>query len=198
MTSWTPQDTTTDQDHIIAHVLGATPRGYFVFDEALYILLDIGFVWTIFLDGEMSLLPHPVSVSELEVDAEIKTAIKSDIDVLLGKDSRPNKLLRLKPLPVDCRIEDVAFFTEGDRRRLTIAGEDSSLAIETSLTTREVLVMTLDDEANRDDDDDSNAKLAGVARTEHEYLHQRLREELGREPSEQELDEWLRQHTEGY
>ena len=33
---------------------------------------------------------------------------------------------------------------------------------------------------------------------EHEYLHQRLREELGREPTEEELDEWLRQHTEGY
>jgi len=78
-------------------------------------------------------------------------------------------------------------------------GEESSLAIETSLATREVLVMTLDDEVNRDADDaGSDAKLAGVAKTEHEYLHQRLREELGREPTEEELDEWLRQHTEGY
>jgi hypothetical protein len=25
-----------------------------------------------------------------------------------------------------------------------------------------------------------------------------LRQELGREPTEEELDEWLRQHTEGY
>lgn len=25
-----------------------------------------------------------------------------------------------------------------------------------------------------------------------------LRDELGREPTEEELDEWLRQHTEGY
>ncbi len=198
MTNWTPKDTTTHQDHVIAHVLGATLLGYFVFDEALYILLDIGFVWTIMLDGEMSLLPHPVTVSELEVDGQIKAQIKSDIDVLLGKDRRPDKLLRLKLPPVDCQIEGVEFFAAGDRRRLTIAGEEGSVAIETSLATREVLIMTPDDELNRGPDDDSNAKLAGVAKTEHQYLHQRLREELGREPSEEELDEWLRQHTEGY
>jgi len=41
-------------------------------------------------------------------------------------------------------------------------------------------------------------ELGEVAEKEHNYLHQRLREELGREPSEEELNEWLRQHTEGY
>ena len=41
-------------------------------------------------------------------------------------------------------------------------------------------------------------ELEEVFKTEHEYLHQRLREDLGREPTEEELDEWLRQHTEGY
>jgi DNA-directed RNA polymerase specialized sigma subunit len=45
---------------------------------------------------------------------------------------------------------------------------------------------------------DQNSELKDVARTEHEYLHERLRQELGREPTEDELDEWLRQHTEGY
>jgi hypothetical protein len=44
---------------------------------------------------------------------------------------------------------------------------------------------------------DSNG-LSEAARAEHEFLHQRLRQELGREPTEEELDEWLRQHTEGY
>ena len=50
------------------------------------------------------------------------------------------------------------------------------------------------------DDKDAGAEteLERVAETEHEYLHQRLRDELGREPTEEELDEWLRQHTEGY
>ena len=45
---------------------------------------------------------------------------------------------------------------------------------------------------------DQGAELEDVAQTEHEYLHERLRAELGREPTEKELDEWLRQHTEGY
>ena len=46
--------------------------------------------------------------------------------------------------------------------------------------------------------DDADSGLEDAARTERDYLRQRLREELGREPTEQELDEWLRQHTEGY
>ena len=46
--------------------------------------------------------------------------------------------------------------------------------------------------------DDKETELSEVAEHEHEYLHERLRQELGREPTEKELDEWLRQHTEGY
>jgi hypothetical protein len=51
---------------------------------------------------------------------------------------------------------------------------------------------------NNDQPEDEAASLADVAQTEQEYLHERLRKELGREPTEEELDEWLRQHTEGY
>jgi cobalamin-dependent methionine synthase I len=36
-----------------------------------------------------------------------------------------------------------------------------------------------------------DSELEQVAETEHEYLHQRLRQELGREPTEEELDNWL-------
>jgi hypothetical protein len=45
---------------------------------------------------------------------------------------------------------------------------------------------------------ESESKLEEIAQTEHEYLHQRLRADLGREPTEEELNDWLRQHTEGY
>jgi len=41
-------------------------------------------------------------------------------------------------------------------------------------------------------------KLDEVARREREYVHGRLREELKREPTEEEVSEWLREHTEGY
>ena len=36
-TIWSEKDTTTHQDHVIAHVLGATVLGYFILDEALYL-----------------------------------------------------------------------------------------------------------------------------------------------------------------
>ena len=145
MTSaWTPQDTNTHQHHVIAHVLGATVLGYFVFDEVLYILLDIGFVWTIFLDGEMGLLPHPVTVSELEIDAAAREQIKADMDLLLSDNAvNDENLLRMKLPPGDsgpCRIVEVEFFADGERRRFLITGEEANLAIETSLTTAEVQV----------------------------------------------------------
>ncbi len=137
---WAPQDTTTHQDHVIAHVLGATVLGYFVFDEALYILLDIGFVWTIFLDGEMTLLPHPVAVGELEIDETAKEHIKADIDLLLSDNSCAEKLLRVTPPPIHFQITDVSFFADGEQRRLVLAGEQASLTIETSLITAEIQV----------------------------------------------------------
>jgi len=40
-------------------------------------------------------------------------------------------------------------------------------------------------------------ELEEIARSEREYVRSRLREELNREPTEEEMDEWLRQQTEG-
>ena len=51
---------------------------------------------------------------------------------------------------------------------------------------------------NSESHDVDSTELEDVAKTEHRYLHERLRKELGREPTEEELDEWLRRHTEGY
>ena len=40
--------------------------------------------------------------------------------------------------------------------------------------------------------------LADAARDEREVAASRLREELNRDPTDAEIDEWLRHHTEGY
>ena len=138
--TWRLNETNTHQDHVIAHVLGATVLGYFVFDEALYILLDIGFIWTILLDGEMGLLPHPVAANELEIDAPTKAQLKAEIDLLLGNTAPVDQLVQLKLPPVVCQIREVGFFAAGERRRLLITGEEANLVIETSLTAREILV----------------------------------------------------------
>jgi hypothetical protein len=47
-------------------------------------------------------------------------------------------------------------------------------------------------------DENVRPELEEIARTEREYVRRRLREELKREPMEEEMDEWLRQQTEGH
>lgn len=140
---WQPRDTTTHQDHVIAHVIGARLLGHFVFDETLYLLLDIGFVWSIFLDCEMGLMPHPVAVNELAVAERFREQVRTDIDRLLSDTDSEEGLQQLIQTPVECHISDVSFFELDDKRRLVITGENASLAIETSLTTAEIHVYGL-------------------------------------------------------
>ena len=40
--------------------------------------------------------------------------------------------------------------------------------------------------------------LEDVARDERDYVRGRLRAELQREPTDEEIDKWLREQTEGY
>ncbi len=142
---WIARETTTHQDHVVAHVLGATALGYFVYDEVLHLILDIGFVWSIFVDGEMGLLPHPVAIGELELDEHVRSEVKADIGLLLSDNWSPEQLLRLSVASFQdngklCEISEVNFFEQNDRRRLLLSCEEGTLAIETSLTTGEIKV----------------------------------------------------------
>ncbi len=140
MSDWQLQETSTHQDHVVAHVIGATVLGYFVWDEALHVLLDIGFIWTIYVDGAMGLLPHPVAVNELEIAEEPLKEIKGDIDLLLRAPATTSGLKRFKASPVECLITDVRIFTSSDKRRLLIAGEEGDLEIQTSVSSAEILL----------------------------------------------------------
>jgi len=137
---WIPLETNTHQDHVIAHVIGATVIGYFIFDETLHLLLDIGFVWSMFVDGEMGLLPHPVATAELGVSDETRGEIGADIDNLLAHKLHAEELRHLTQPKVECVITEVSFFASGDRRRLVVTGEDATLTIETSIETAEIRV----------------------------------------------------------
>ena len=44
----------------------------------------------------------------------------------------------------------------------------------------------------------SGDTLEDAARDEREYVRQLLRRELERDPTEEEINDWLRMHTEGY
>ena len=112
--TWTAAETNKHQDHVIAHVIDATPLEYFIHDETAYVLLDIGFIWNIYLDMEMGLVPERMALSELNVDPEL-----------------------LKKTSIECGpIESVELFEDGQERRLVLNGERDAWVIETSLSHR--------------------------------------------------------------
>jgi hypothetical protein len=116
--SWTALETNRHQDHVIAHVIGTTPVSHFVHDETAYVVLDIGFIWNIYLDMEMGLVPERLAMSELGVDAE-----------------------SLQKTDVECGpIESVDLFEDGQERRLVLHCEQGALTIETSLSHRWIRV----------------------------------------------------------
>ena len=122
--TWTGLETNTHQDHVIAHVIGATPLGHFIWDETAYIVLDIGFIWNIYLDLEMGLIPHRLAISELEADDETK----KELSEVRNVESSP--------------IESVELFENGDERRLVMNCETEKLVIETSLSHRWTRIIT--------------------------------------------------------
>src|SRR5918912_4163717 len=101
---WTPARTDTHQEHVIAHVLGATVLGYFVADEAAHFVLDLGFVWTILLDGAMGLVPHSMALAELNVSEAERAAVTADVRALYDAGAGA-PLARVTPAPDGCLLE---------------------------------------------------------------------------------------------
>jgi hypothetical protein len=121
--TWTPLETNTHQDHVIAHVVGATPLGHFIWDETAFILLDIGFIWNIYLDLEMGLVPQSVAIAELDADETVKSELRAKVDLWLSETT-------------SSRIESVEVFESGDERRLVLVCEEERLVIETLILDR--------------------------------------------------------------
>lgn len=140
MADWETHPTSTHQDHVIAHVIGTTVKGYFLLDETAYLLLDIGFIWNIYLDGEMGLLLHPVVLKELGASETVKRELQSDVDILLGSSSdNPVRMIRVQSSP----IQSVDFLARADDRRLELSCEHDKLVIKTSLATGEVEISSV-------------------------------------------------------
>jgi hypothetical protein len=137
---WELHETSTHQDHVIAHVVGTTVLGYFEFDQSAHLLLDIGFIWMIFVDGEMGLVPQTMAISELELDEDAKVELRADVQALHDDGSDAENLARLTLAPRGCLITEVCFYASESNRRLVIQGEEANLAIVTSLLTGEIHV----------------------------------------------------------
>jgi hypothetical protein len=140
---WTELETSTHQDHVIKHVLGTTVLGWCIAGDAAHLLLDIGFLWTIYLDGEMNLLPQGVAISELEGD-DLTSAARADLafdaDLLLAAGPDASDLKRFTVAPVECLITSVEFLSCDSQRRIVVVGEAAKVAIETSLENSQVIV----------------------------------------------------------
>ena len=135
---WSAHETNTHQDHVIAHVAGATVLGYFSANETAYLVLDIGFIWIIYLDGEMGLVPQSMAIAELDVEEETRTRLREDLRRLEDTGVEQSGLELFARVPGGCLIIEVSFQARGDERRLLISGEEASLSLETSLKTREI------------------------------------------------------------
>lgn len=193
ISDWLPAETNTHQDHVIVHVLESTIVGYFIHDETAFLLLDIGFIWNIYLDGEMGLLPHPVAIAELEADENIKAELKTDIDRAL-QDTNTRSFIQLMPSPNLSPIQSVDFFVRENSRQLVMTCAHGRVVVETSLETREVTIMGTEARKSEEGAND----LTEVAREGVEFVRETLKQNLGREPTEDEVNEWLREHTESY
>ena len=138
---WSPVETSSYQDHVIAHVRGATALGYFEYDQAAHILLDIGFFWTIFVDGEMALVLQSLAIREFELAEEIRTDLFADVQTLHNGLCKDESALRMKPAPVGALIKEVGLYAFEDRRRILIECEKTNLLIEGSLSTGEMQII---------------------------------------------------------
>ena len=139
--NWTELETSTHQDHVIKHVLGATVLGWFIAGEAAHLLLDMGFLWTIYLDGEMNLLPQGVAISELDGDdltSADRAELAFDADLLLQQGREVPELKRFTAATVECLIESVEVLSREGQRLVAVRGESASLKIETSIENAEI------------------------------------------------------------
>ena len=137
---WAQQETDNYQDHVIEHVKGTTVLGFFIADEAIHLLLDIGFILTVYTDGQMALRIQSLCVSELPIEGYVKAELLNDVQLLHDEGRGAEGLAWMTPAPADCVIAEVSIYAQDDRRRVLLTGEDESLLIETALGTGEISV----------------------------------------------------------
>jgi hypothetical protein len=133
---WIELETSTYQDHVIKHVLGATVLGWIVIEDAMHLLLDVGLLWTIYVNAEMNLMAQAVAIQDLESDevnrAEIEQ-LDSEAQLLISHGREATGLTRFTAAPVECTIITVEVFASDSRRRVVIAGESADIEIEALL-----------------------------------------------------------------
>ena len=138
---WTELETSTYQEHVTKHVLGATILGWAVIGDAIHFLLDVGLLWTIYVNAEMNLMAQAVAIQDLvgeDVTRDDVAALAVDADLLNSQGREATGLKRFTAAPVECLITSVEFFGSDSQRRIVVVGESANIEIETSLETSNI------------------------------------------------------------
>jgi hypothetical protein len=140
---WAELETSTFQDHVIKHVLGATVLGWIVIEDAAHLLLDVGLLWTVYVTAEMDLMAQSVAIQDLE-SGDISHAdilqFEADAESLISEGREATGLVRFTAAPVECVIGGVELFSWDARRRILIVGEQANIEIITNLDTSELTI----------------------------------------------------------
>ena len=143
--SWTELETSTYQGHVIKHVLGGTILGWAVIGDAAHFLLDVGLLWTIYVNAEMDLMAQAVAIQDLEgegVTRDDVTALAADADLLNSQGREATGLKRFTASPVECLITSVELFSSNSQRRIVVIGESANIKIETSLESLDINISS--------------------------------------------------------
>lgn len=123
---WAEAGADTYREHVVAHVVGATVLGHFETEDALHLLLDIGFVWTIFVDGQMLLRHERLVLAELDMAADALAALAGDFDRLHEAGGAGEEFALVRRAPAACLVREVSLYESGERRRLIVRGDGSA------------------------------------------------------------------------
>ena len=132
--NWTELETSTYQHHVIQHVIGATVLGWFIAEDAVHFVLDVGLLWTVYVNAEMNLMALSVAIEDLESDELPKSVIDeltSDAQRLIEQGREASGLKRFTAASVGCLVEEVNVFSAGSQRRIVIRGEAGTIEIHT-------------------------------------------------------------------
>jgi hypothetical protein len=103
----------------------------------------MGFLWTIYLDGEMNLLPQGVAIAELDgddVSAADRAELTFDADLLMSEGRQASGLKRFVPASVRCVIDTVEVRGRDSQRKVLVQGDSATIAIETSVESGDVKI----------------------------------------------------------
>jgi hypothetical protein len=133
--NWTELETSTYQHHVIVHVIGATVLGWFIAEDAVHFVLDVGLLWTVYVNAEMNLMALSVAIEDLESDELPESVIDelaSDAQILIEQGREAVGLKRFTAASVGCLVEEINLFSADAQRRIVIRGEAGTIEIHTS------------------------------------------------------------------